>query len=172
MFNNGSVPVITGPMILHFHQLAILIWTVLSRGSCMTLLPLTFGLRYAMLFIKLVLYSLGIVVVALKFWIQFIPALNCALRQKMRESFKNASLLTSRSVNHGFGSAIDGSMQDPRCQANVQRYLTNGFVDFVDGTVCEVCIYFHSMISCGQQSLHLNVLCFNLFVLTHPESFH
>ena len=78
----------------------------------------------------------------------------------MRENFKLASLLTSRSMNHGFGSAIDGFMQDPRCQENVQRYLANGYVDFVDGTVCEVRLQQNKMLLFSPMIINIIVPCF------------
>ena len=67
--------------------------------------------------------------------------------QKMRENFPSAHLLTSRSINHimfdSMNQGEDGedatsSYHDPACQANIQRYLKNGYIDFVDGHVCEV----------------------------------
>ena len=50
------------------------------------------------------------------------------------------NLLTSRSVNHGMHNAINnyGGMQDPVCFGHLKRYDKNGYVDFVDGQVCEV----------------------------------
>ena len=56
----------------------------------------------------------------------------------MREHFKSASLLTSRSVNHGIQSAIESMADaDKRCYSHILRYLKSGTVDFTDGTVCE-----------------------------------
>lgn len=58
--------------------------------------------------------------------------------QKMRNQFKYASLLTSQSVNHGLGSALETAniFSDPECILNYQKYFQTGIVDFVDGTVC------------------------------------
>ncbi|EJK49871.1 hypothetical protein THAOC_31214 [Thalassiosira oceanica] len=58
--------------------------------------------------------------------------------QLMRQNFPLASLLTSRSVNHGLDVArAAGNKTDPVCQGHVQRYFKTGAVDFVDGHVCE-----------------------------------
>lgn len=51
----------------------------------------------------------------------------------MRHHFKSASLLTSRSVNHGVSAAMAA---DKGCYANILRYLKSGTIDFVDGSVC------------------------------------
>lgn len=59
------------------------------------------------------------------------------LLKKMREHFKSASLISSRSVNHGISSAMESMAADEGCYANILRYLKNGYVDFVDGMVCE-----------------------------------
>jgi hypothetical protein len=56
----------------------------------------------------------------------------------MRENFKLANLLTSRSVNHGLESTEEVSILDPECITNVHRYFKTGIVNFPDGTVCEV----------------------------------
>ncbi len=59
----------------------------------------------------------------------------------MREHFKSATLLTSRSVNHGLNVARDSHLTvDQRCLSNIFRYLKNGEIDFTDGKVCEVSI--------------------------------
>ena len=57
--------------------------------------------------------------------------------QEMRRNFPQATLLTSRSSSHGLHRANDlkGGLEG-RCIANYQRYLRDGYVDFVDGTVC------------------------------------
>ena len=63
--------------------------------------------------------------------------------QKMRQNFKRASLLTSRSVNHGMNMAINighSGEFDPECQNLIVDYFEKGYVDFVDGHVCEVSI--------------------------------
>lgn len=59
------------------------------------------------------------------------------LQQRMRHHFGSASLLTSRSVNHGIASALESIASDKRCYSNILRYLRSGTVDFTDGTVCE-----------------------------------
>jgi len=56
--------------------------------------------------------------------------------QKMRENFPQATLLTSRSTSHGLSRANDIGGLEGRCIANYQRYFRDGFIDFVDGTVC------------------------------------
>lgn len=53
----------------------------------------------------------------------------------MRSQFKFATLLTSRSVNHGLGSA-ETLDRDADCQRYITNYFTTGFVDIVDGTTC------------------------------------
>ncbi|EJK57934.1 hypothetical protein THAOC_21982 [Thalassiosira oceanica] len=65
------------------------------------------------------------------------PATNYYDTQLMRQNFPLSSLLTSRSVNHGIGSARANGKADPACQAYIQRYFKYGEVDFVDGHVCE-----------------------------------
>ncbi|EJK52397.1 hypothetical protein THAOC_28331 [Thalassiosira oceanica] len=65
------------------------------------------------------------------------PATNYYWTQLMRQNFPLSSLLTSRSVNHGIGSARANGKADPACQAYIQRYFKYGEVDFVDGHVCE-----------------------------------
>lgn len=55
----------------------------------------------------------------------------------MREHFQSASLLTSRSVNHGISSARESLSSDVGCYANILRYFKHGYVDFNDGHVCE-----------------------------------
>mmetsp|Transcript_12241 Transcript_12241/g.23379 ORF Transcript_12241/g.23379 Transcript_12241/m.23379 type:complete len:88 (-) Transcript_12241:105-368(-) len=55
----------------------------------------------------------------------------------MRDQFDSASLLTSRSVNHGLASARESVSADQRCFANIIRYFKNGYIDFNDGKVCE-----------------------------------
>mmetsp|Transcript_8226 Transcript_8226/g.14355 ORF Transcript_8226/g.14355 Transcript_8226/m.14355 type:complete len:614 (+) Transcript_8226:59-1900(+) len=67
----------------------------------------------------------------------FDPATPYIWTQKMRDHFKSASLLTSRSVNHGISAAIESMAANKSCYANILRYLKSGRVDFVDGTVCE-----------------------------------
>lgn len=71
----------------------------------------------------------------------------CYHLQKMRENFPLATLLTSRFANHGMdmsynqgteGRDVTTDYDDPACQANIERYLMNGYVDFNDGHVCEV----------------------------------
>lgn len=57
--------------------------------------------------------------------------------QLMRQNFPLASLLTSRSVNHGLNDARANGATDPVCQGHVQRYFKTGVVDIVDGHVCE-----------------------------------
>ena len=65
----------------------------------------------------------------------------------MRENFPLATLLTSRFANHGMdmsynqgkdGYYVTTNYNDPACQGNIERYLKNGYVDFIDGHVCEV----------------------------------
>lgn len=68
----------------------------------------------------------------------FDPATPYEHTQKMREHFKSATLLTSRSVNHGLNVARDSHLTvDQRCLSNIFRYLKNGEIDFTDGKVCE-----------------------------------
>ncbi|KAL7507236.1 hypothetical protein ACHAXN_004424 [Cyclotella atomus] len=67
----------------------------------------------------------------------FDPATPYIWTQKMRDSFKSATLLSSRSVNHGIGSARESISGDRRCYGNILRYLKNGVVDFQDGKVCD-----------------------------------
>lgn len=55
----------------------------------------------------------------------------------MRNNFKSATLLTSRSVNHGINAAIGSLSSDSACYDNILRYLETGVVDFTDGKVCE-----------------------------------
>ena len=45
------------------------------------------------------------------------------------------SLLTSQSVNHGLSASL-GNNNEPGCQKHIQDYFQNGYVMFVDGTVC------------------------------------
>ncbi len=60
----------------------------------------------------------------------------------MRENFKSATLLTSRSVNHGLNSAFDQGMRGGNgCITHYQRYFQQGYIDVPDGTVCEVCVH-------------------------------
>ena len=68
----------------------------------------------------------------------FDPATPYIWTQKMRASFPNAKLLTSRSVNHGIDSARESISGDRRCYGNILRYLKNGVIDFQDGKVCDV----------------------------------
>jgi hypothetical protein len=68
----------------------------------------------------------------------FDPATPYIWTQKMRDSFKSATLLTSRSVNHGITSARESISGDRRCYENILRYFRNGVVDILDGTVCDV----------------------------------
>jgi hypothetical protein len=70
----------------------------------------------------------------------FDPATPYIWTQKMRDSFKSATLLSSRSVNHGIGSARESISGDRRCYGNILRYLNNCVVDFQDGKVCDVSI--------------------------------
>ena len=56
----------------------------------------------------------------------------------MRDSFSSATLLTSRSFNHGIESARDGGLSDPACQANVDYYLETGKINITDGETCKV----------------------------------
>ena len=74
------------------------------------------------------------------------PATPYIFTQRMRENFPSATLLTSRSVNHGmtkainnstYGWTVDADDTDPVCQSKIERYFSNGVVDFVDGHVCE-----------------------------------
>ena len=58
----------------------------------------------------------------------------------MRDQFKSASLLTSRSVNYGLASARESLSADRRCYANILRYFKNGYIDFNDGKICEVSV--------------------------------
>lgn len=67
----------------------------------------------------------------------FDPATPYIWTQKMRDSFKSATLLTSRSVNHGVEAARESMSGDRRCYGNILRYLKNGVVDFQDGKVCD-----------------------------------
>ena len=55
----------------------------------------------------------------------------------MRKHFKSVTLLTSRSVNHSIQAARQTIAGDHACYANIERYLSNGVVDFTDGKVCE-----------------------------------
>ena len=48
----------------------------------------------------------------------------------MRANFPNTNLLTSQSIFHGIGG------NDPECQLHVTKYFEDGFVSFVDGSVC------------------------------------
>ncbi|EJK75644.1 hypothetical protein THAOC_02626 [Thalassiosira oceanica] len=57
--------------------------------------------------------------------------------QDMRNNFKSATLLTSRSVNHGINAAIGSLSSDSACYDNILRYLETGVVDFTDGKACE-----------------------------------
>ena len=66
------------------------------------------------------------------------PATPYIWTQKMRDNFKSATLLTSRSVNHGISSARESISGDVHCFDNILRYFKNGVVDFIDGTVCAV----------------------------------
>jgi hypothetical protein len=59
------------------------------------------------------------------------------LQKRMRENFPLASLLTSRSVNHGLVKARERAINDPPCQNHIVNYLKTGIVAFTDGTVCE-----------------------------------
>mmetsp|Transcript_17538 Transcript_17538/g.38236 ORF Transcript_17538/g.38236 Transcript_17538/m.38236 type:complete len:650 (+) Transcript_17538:164-2113(+) len=65
------------------------------------------------------------------------PATPYIWTQKMRDQFDSASLLTSRSVNHGLSSARESVSADRRCFANILRYFKNGYIDFNDGKMCE-----------------------------------
>jgi len=67
----------------------------------------------------------------------FDPATPYIWTQEMREHFQSASLLTSRSVNHGIASARESLSSDVGCYANILRYFKHGYVDFNDGHVCE-----------------------------------
>jgi len=64
------------------------------------------------------------------------PNFSGILSSIVREQFKMTSLLTSRSTNHGFHNAryYEG---DPRCLHYYQDYLRTGYINFVDGTVCD-----------------------------------
>merc|ERR1712154_328562 len=53
------------------------------------------------------------------------PATPYIWTQKMREHFKSATLLTSRSVNHGLEAARESLSGDRRCYANILRYFKN-----------------------------------------------
>lgn len=86
----------------------------------------------------------------------FDPATPYIWTQKMREHFKSTSLLTSRSVNHGISSAIESMAADKGCYANILRYLKNGYVDFIDGKVCEAS---HIGDSCDITSIVANGQC-------------
>ena len=72
------------------------------------------------------------------------PATPYIMTQKMRQNFKHATLLTSRSVSHGMRSSRINGDWDPVCQGHINRYFQKGYVDFVDGHVCEVS-YQHAM---------------------------
>lgn len=89
----------------------------------------------------------------------FDPATPYIWTQKMREHFKSASLLTSRSVNHGISSAIESMAADKGCYANILRYLKTGVIDFTDGTVCEAT---HVGDSCDISSIVSNGPCWGL----------
>mmetsp|Transcript_30101 Transcript_30101/g.64558 ORF Transcript_30101/g.64558 Transcript_30101/m.64558 type:complete len:625 (+) Transcript_30101:146-2020(+) len=66
------------------------------------------------------------------------PATPYICTQEMRENFKSATLLTSRSVNHGLNSAFDQGMRGGNgCISHYQRYFEQGYIDVPDGTVCE-----------------------------------
>lgn len=67
----------------------------------------------------------------------FDPATPYIWTQKMRNNFKSATLLTSRSVNHGISSARESISGDRQCFGNILRYFKNGVVDFQDGKVCD-----------------------------------
>lgn len=59
----------------------------------------------------------------------------------MRDSFSSATLLTSRSFNHGLNVAFGGKtngLTDPACQANVDYYLHTGNINITDGETCLV----------------------------------
>jgi hypothetical protein len=65
------------------------------------------------------------------------PATPYIWTQEMRNNFKSASLLTSRSMNHGMATARERAVQDPACQSHIIKYFQTGIIDFVDGFVCE-----------------------------------
>ncbi len=70
----------------------------------------------------------------------------------MRNNFKSASLLTSRSMNHGMATARERAVQDPACQSHIIKYFQTGIIDFVDGFVCEVSAIVSSLISLRHKS--------------------
>ena len=71
--------------------------------------------------------------------------------QKMRHSFPNTHLLTSRSFNHGLHKATD--LKGRSCQDHVIHYFATGDIDFTDGYVCGVRLsfVFFSVASSGQK---------------------
>jgi len=70
----------------------------------------------------------------------------------MRDSFSSATLLTSRSWNHGLNDALDGEdaledgesygLTDPACLANVNYYINTGNITITDGETCKVRCFF------------------------------
>jgi pimeloyl-ACP methyl ester carboxylesterase len=58
--------------------------------------------------------------------------------QQMRAAFPNADLLTSQSITHAI-PAISNVEEMGRydCQQHILDYLTNGYVAFQDGSICE-----------------------------------
>ena len=65
------------------------------------------------------------------------PATPYIFTQKVRQSFPDTHLLTSRSFNHGLGRAAT-DQKGRRCQDHVVHYLATGDIGFTDGHVCGV----------------------------------
>lgn len=84
------------------------------------------------------------------------PATPYLWTQKMRDQFKSATLLTSRSVNHGLSSAKESLSADRSCYGNVLRYFKNGKIDFEDGHVCSAT---HIGSSCTIEAILSNGRC-------------
>ena len=120
------------PLILTYKQVALM-WKGSLQVSFMTHGLHTSGLRYVMtLYVCCVNQQLWIL--AQTFWSLF-------YWQRMRDSFSSATLLTSRSFNHGIESARDGKtngLSDPACQANINYYLHTGKINITDGETCKV----------------------------------
>jgi pimeloyl-ACP methyl ester carboxylesterase len=66
------------------------------------------------------------------------PATPYRWTQQMRAAFPNMNLLTSQSITHIIATILDDEeVGRYDCQQHILDYLTNGYVGFQDGSICE-----------------------------------